>query len=46
MQLVSIYFKDDHLVDVIGTHDGSIKKAVWSKDGRYAISAGDDKVIR
>jgi len=38
--------KDAHKVDVIGTHDGAIKKAAWSRDGRYAISAGDDQVIR
>ena len=41
-----VYFLDEHFVDIIGTHDGAIKKAVWSQDGRFAISAGDDKVIR
>ena len=41
-----MFFKDEHYVDIIGTHDGAIKKVVWSQDGRFAISAGDDKVIR
>uniref|UniRef100_H2YBB7 Serine-threonine kinase receptor-associated protein n=1 Tax=Ciona savignyi TaxID=51511 RepID=H2YBB7_CIOSA len=32
--------------DIIGTHDGAIKKVIWSEEGRTMITAADDKSIR
>nr|CAB3266663.1 serine-threonine kinase receptor-associated protein [Phallusia mammillata] len=32
--------------DVIGTHEGAIKKAIWTEDGKTTITAADDKTIR
>ncbi|CAK8683995.1 serine-threonine kinase receptor-associated protein-like [Clavelina lepadiformis] len=32
--------------DILGNHDSAIKKAIWSNDGKVALTASEDKTIR
>ncbi|XP_078481330.1 serine-threonine kinase receptor-associated protein [Ciona intestinalis] len=38
--------KPDADPDIIGSHEGAIKKVIWGNDGRTMITAADDKSIR